>query len=332
MATKHAKKKRADRSEKRTFAPGPHAIWSGTISFGLVSIPVQLFPVSQGTSDSLRMLAKDGTPLQRRYYNPNSNSQDRDIHPEHIVRGYELDDGTYITVSDEELESLEPKKSHVIELKQFVPRDQISPAYYERAYVLTPGGESTKAYHLLAKAMEDTDRIGIATFVMRDKEYLVAILSEGGVLRAETLRFHDELRTPAEVGLPEKPQLDKSLVEKFEHAIQKNSTRQLSQAELEDDRAEQLRELAEQKRKRGVDLVEMPDSEPISDEVDADEESEVSLLEAIRQSLRGEDGQSEEPERADNSRLARHSNSRHRHTGHTKHLRTRGQHGNARSK
>jgi DNA end-binding protein Ku len=156
--------------------------------------------------------------------------------------------------------------------------------------------------------MEDTDRIGIATFVMRDKEYLVAILSEGGVLRAETLRFHDEIRTPEEIGLPKKPRLDKSLVSKFERAIRKHSARKLSAVELQDDRAEQLRDLAERKRKRGIDVVEMPEHESVADESDDSEGDELGLLEAIRQSLQGHN---DETKRNGHLRLNGHA----RHNG-----------------
>ncbi len=270
-------------TKRHAASSGAHAFWSGTISFGLVSIPVHLFPANHSSGDSLRLLGPDGTPLQRRYYCP---AHDRDIHPEHIVRGYELEDGKYVIVRDEELESLEPRKSHVIELRQFVARAQISPAYFERAYVLTPNGEPIKAYHLLATAMEETDQTGIATFVMRDREYLVAILAEGGVLRAETLRFHDEIRTPKEIGLPDKPRLNKSLVSKFERAIHKLAAHKLPEASLQDERADQLRKLAERKRKRGVDVVELQEHEA-APEQDEDESDGGDLLEAIRRSLQG---------------------------------------------
>lgn len=232
------------------------------------------------------MLAPDGSPVRRRYYCP---ADDRDVHPEHIQRGYELENGKYVVVRDEELEAIEPRKSHVIELRQFVERSQISPAYFERAYVLTPGGESTKAYHLLAGAMEETNRAGIATFVMRDHEYLVAILAENGILRAQTLRFRDELRTPEEVGLADPPEADKAAVSKFKRLIQTHRATKLSDAELHDKYAEQLRELAERKRKRGVDVVEIREEEPAS-EAEEGESQEVDLLEAIRRSLQGHNG------------------------------------------
>jgi DNA end-binding protein Ku len=293
MAAKTATKRHKHRKEH---GPGAHAFWSGTISFGLVSIPVSLFPTNHATRSSLRLLAPDGTPLQRRYFCP---AHDRDVHPEHILRGYELENGQYVVIRDEELEAIEPRKSHVIDLRQFVERSEISPAYFERAYVLTPGGESPKAYLLLAAAMEDSDRVGIATFVMRDREYLVAILAEGGILRAQTLRFHDEIRSPADIDLPKAPEIDKSLVTKFKRIIHNHVATKLADSELHDEQADRMRELAERKRKRGVDVVESQTEVPESEETEDGESKEVDLLDAIRRSLQGHNGQS-------------HSNGRHR--------------------
>ena len=119
-----------------------------------------------------------------------------------IVRGYENDDGSFTIVDDEELDALAPRKSRDIDLRRFVAREEIPRQLLERPYVLAPAGESTKAYHLLAATMEKPGRAGIATFVMRGKEYLAAIFAEGGTLRAVTMRFATELRTPDDVGLP----------------------------------------------------------------------------------------------------------------------------------
>ncbi|HEY0671085.1 MAG TPA: Ku protein, partial [Longimicrobiales bacterium] len=167
------------------------SFWSGTITFGLVSIPVNLFPGVRSQRAALRMLADDGTPLQRRFY---CEKQNREVNGDEIVRGYETAKGKYVVVTDDELEALEPKKSRDIDLRRFVPAEDIDPLFFERSYYLAPAGESVKAYRLLAETMEKTGRAGIATFVMRGKEYLVAIVAEDGLLRADTMRFADELR------------------------------------------------------------------------------------------------------------------------------------------
>ena len=180
-------------------AARPRAFWSGLLSFGLVSIPVELFPAHRSHGGALRMLDADGTPLARRYYCP---ADDEDVPAEHLVHGYELDNGRIVVVTDEELEALAPKKSREIDLRLFVDRDSIPALYFERSYFLAPGADSGKAYRLLCAVMERSRRAGIATFVMRDREYLIAIFAEGGLLRGETLRFHGEVRSSSDVGLP----------------------------------------------------------------------------------------------------------------------------------
>src|SRR5262245_46887476 len=147
------------------------------------------------------MVDEDGTPLARRYFCP---EEEKALEWDDLVRGYEIAPEEYVVVTDDELEALEPRKSHDIDLRRFVPVDQLDPKFFERGYYLTPAGETTKAYQLLAAIMEKSGRAGIATFVMRGKEYLIAIVADHGILRAETMRFADEIRTPKDVGLPEK--------------------------------------------------------------------------------------------------------------------------------
>ena len=115
------------------------AFWSGTLSFGLVSIPVELLPAHRASRGSLRMIDADGTPLARRYHCP---ADEQPVAPDHITRGYELDSGKIVVVTDEELEALAPKKSREIDLRRFVDRDSIDPLYFQRSYFLAPGAGS----------------------------------------------------------------------------------------------------------------------------------------------------------------------------------------------
>jgi DNA end-binding protein Ku len=259
------------------------AFWSGTITFGLVSVPVALFPATRSARVSLRMLSPEGVPLRREFYDPKS---ERPVERDAIVRGYELADDEFVVVTDEELESLEPQKSRDIDLRQFVAREAIDPMYFDRAYFLVPAGESTKAYRLLAETMERTGRAGIATFVMRDKEYLVAILAEEGILRAETLRFADEVRSPEQIGLPEPPKLKAAAVKRFEKAISKLARKEFDPDELHDHPAERLRKLIERKQKAGEDVVttdvRVEDEEAAGDVID--------LMEILKRSMAGAGG------------------------------------------
>jgi DNA end-binding protein Ku len=259
------------------------AFWSGTISFGLVSIPVNLFPANRSAGVSLRMLAPDGTPLARRYYDPET---DREVPSDQLVRGFEIEKDRYVVLRDDELEALEPEKTRDIDLRRFVDRDAIPPLFFERAYFLTPAGQSTKAYRLLAATMERTHRAGIATFVMRTKEYLVAILAENGILRAETLRFHEEIRPLDAIDLPDRPELGRKRVQQVEKAIRKLTRKTLDESELEDDYAQRVRALVETKRKARRGVVAAPAGRV---ETDEDGGEVIDLMEVLKRSLRRPD-------------------------------------------
>jgi len=250
--------------------------WSGTITFGLVSIPVNLFPANRESRVALRMLGPEGEPLSREYY---SSESGKDLESAETTRGYEVREGKYVTVSDEELERLSPEKSRDIDLRVFVKRDEISPLYFKRAYFLAPADKSGKAYRLLAETMERTGRAGIATFVMRGKEYLVAIFAERGILRAETLRFSDEIRTPRAVGLPEKrKEPPKAMVRRFESVIAKTTRKTLDLKEMRDEYSEGLLKLAKKKHLHHKDVVGIHPSKKRPENV-------VDLMEVLKRSL-----------------------------------------------
>jgi DNA end-binding protein Ku len=265
------KKRATNEEEQRSARP----FWSGTLTFGLVSVPVELYPGNRTNRLPLRMLGPEGEPLARRYY---SQKTGRDLEADEMVRGYEIEKDKYVVVTDEELERLAPEQSRDIDLRRFVPLDELPALYFDRSYFLAPAEGSEKAYRLLAETMEKSNLAGIATFVMRGKEYLVAIFPENGILRAETMRFADELRSPKEIGLPEKKKLPAATVKKFEKIIEKNSARQLSLKELKDEQTERLKKLVERKRAQHKDVVEI-------DEPDRDEGKVVDLMEVLKKSL-----------------------------------------------
>lgn len=256
---------------------GARPFWSGTLTFGLVSVPVDLYPGNRTNRAPLRMLSPEGEPLSRRYF---SQKTERDLEDDQMVRGYEIEKDKYVIVTDEELERLAPEQSRDIDLRRFVLLEQIPPLHFDRSYFLAPSEGSEKAYKLLAETMAKSDLAGIATFVMRGKEYLVAIFPENGILRAETMRFADEIRSAAEVGLPEKKKLPAATVKKFERLIAKHSHKQLSLKDLKDEQTEKLLKLVERKRKQHKDVVEV--------EVPEREEGKViDLMAALKKSLAG---------------------------------------------
>ena len=250
-------------------------LWSGTITFGLVSVPVDMYPAIQSDRAPLRMLSPDGVPLNRRYYSEDSG---KDLQDDQMIRGYEISKGEYVVVTDEELEKLSPHKSRDIDMRRFVEKEAIPPLYFERGYYLTPGAETEKAYRLLARTMEESGRVGIGTFVMRGKEYLVAITAQNGILGAQTLRFADEIRSAGDIGLPKKRKPRTAAVSKFEKLIAGHSEKQLSDRALKDEQTDRLLKLVKSKQKRGKDIVE-------TEERSSDDGNVVDIMAVLKKSL-----------------------------------------------
>lgn len=265
--------------EQTDEVPAPHSFWSGVITFGLVTLPVSLFPASRGRTLALKMVDDEGTPLARRYY---CEKEQRVLSKDDIVRGYPIDSERYVIVKDEELESLAPEKSREIDLRRFVPRDDIDPLLFERGYFLAPDSGATKAYRLLAKSMADEDRVGIATFVLHDKEHLVAILSERGLLVAQTLRFSEDVRGPEEVGLPEPDQPKAERVRTLSKRMKPLFGRRLQRAELSDPEAKRIERLVRDKLEAGRDVVQPPEPQRYEEDTNV-----IDIMEVLKERLRG---------------------------------------------
>lgn len=172
-------------------------IWSGTISFSLVAIPVQLVRAIVPGRISFRMLhSTDYSPLARRMFCP---EQEMLVPPEEIIRGYEIGPEHYLPITDEELESVSPERSRTIEIVEFIDMEEVDPLYFDHPYYLVPlkGGE--KSYRLLAEVMRQTNRAGLARFVLAEREYLVAVRSTGGALTLVTLHYSEELLSAEEL-------------------------------------------------------------------------------------------------------------------------------------
>lgn len=263
-------------------AQRPRPFWSGTIAFGLISLPVSLFVANRSSGVSLRMVDDSGTPLNRRYI---CEADDRALTAADIVRGYEVEKDRFVVVEDKELDALAPEKSQEIDLRRFVPLSDIDPMYFERAYFLAPEEGAIKAYRLLARSMEDEQRAGLASFVMRGKQYLVAIIAEKGILRAETLRFHDELRSPATVGLPEPREADITRIQRFRKAISARSRKSLDRDHLADRYSRKVHERVRGKLAAGEDILEAP-----SPEAKQEPGGEVvDLMQVLKERLRQEE-------------------------------------------
>lgn len=220
-------------------------IWSGTVSFGLVAIPVTLTPAVRSSHMPLHMLhSTDHARLERQMVCPKHNAP---VHPEHIVRGFEVEPDKYVVVQDSELEALEPEHSRNIEITDFVDFDQIAPMYYDRPYYLAPAG-ADKPYRLLVEAMKQTHKAGIAKFVLRDRECLTAIRPVEDVLCLFILHFQDDLASSEGIA-PAKSHAPAEQVRKIE-SLMKDMSGRADPRQMNDPLQEKLVKLIQEKRKR----------------------------------------------------------------------------------
>jgi DNA end-binding protein Ku len=255
----------------------PRGLWSGTLSFGLVTIPVQLYAATRSARRSLRMLSPEGVPLARRYFN----EQGKQLDSEDLARGYELEDGQFVLVEDEELERLLPDQSRDINLSRFVPADAIPPLYFERAYILAPGESGSSAYQLLAATMQRLDKAGIATFVMRERQYIVAITAHDGVLWAETLRFPDELRSKDSIGLSTH-EPSPAAVREMRGALKSLKKARVSERVLSDSYWQRVEKLVAKKKADDLDVVTAASADKTGDEGTGEV---IDLMEVLKKSL-----------------------------------------------
>jgi DNA end-binding protein Ku len=178
----------------------PRTLWSGSLSFGLVNVPVRLTSAARDLDLHFRQLhEKDGAPIEQRRY---CSEEGQQVEWEEVGRGFELDDGEQVVLTDEELSAVQPRKTRTISVEAFVDLDEVDPIYFDHPWFLTPSGDSEgtlRAYGLLVDVMESTERAALGRFVMRTKEYLVLVRPRDGLLSLTTLRFHDEVRTTDEI-------------------------------------------------------------------------------------------------------------------------------------
>jgi DNA end-binding protein Ku len=169
----------------------PQAIWTGSISFGLVTVPVRL--VSATRSQDVRFNQLEAATGSRIRYRRVSEQTGEEVPNDQIVKGYELENGHYVVLDNDELAALKPSASRMIEIEDFVDLSEIDPVYFEQPYYLVPDKDAAKAYRLLSRIMEDENKVAVGRFVLRSKEALVAIRPIDGMLCLETMRYADEV-------------------------------------------------------------------------------------------------------------------------------------------
>jgi DNA end-binding protein Ku len=274
------------------------AIWSGSISFGLLNVPVRLYSaVSKQTVRFRELREGDGSRVKHKRV---AESDGKEVPYEKIVKGYEYAPDQYVVLSRDELSELDPKRTRAIEIQDFVDLDDIDPIYFEQPYYLGPDKGAERAYALLVQAMKDARKVAVARFVLRNKEHLAAIRPMGDVLTLTTMRFHDEVSTPddldgevfedAKPKKPEKRELDmaKQLIESL--------TSDFDPDKYRDEYREELLDLLERKAE-GKEVVSAPTEEPkptkAPDLMAALEESLAAVRGEEAESNGGSDGKSD---------------------------------------
>jgi DNA end-binding protein Ku len=252
-------------------------MWSGSISFGLVNIPIKLYSaVSRKTVHFNQLDSRTGARVKHKKV---SAIDGEEVPQEAIVKGYELASGEYVTVGDDELGSLDPEASRSIDIEEFVSLDEIDPIFYDSAYLVAPDKATVKPYALLAQAMEEAGKVAIARFVMRSKQYLCAVRPKDGVLLMSTMVYADELNDASEI--PELDELDGVKVSTKELDMARQLIHSLS-ADFEPERFEdtyrqQVLDLIERKAAGHTEIVAPP--------VVMEEDKVVDLMAALEASV-----------------------------------------------
>jgi len=269
------------------------AMGSGTISFGLVAIPIKLYSTGE-SSKSVRfnmIHEKCGTRVQYKYYCP---TDDELVDRNELVKGYEFAKGQYVLFTKEELKALDPEPTNAVEITEFVPLTEVDPIHFEKSYYLGPDKGGDKPYRLLAEAMRETGRAALAKYAARGKDYLVLLrpFEEGLVM--QQLRYPDEIRSFSEVPVgdaevkPAELQLALQIIEQI-------AADKFKPADYEDHQKQRMWELIERKIE-GQDIVAAPDEAPKAQIID--------LMEALKASL-GEEGDKKPAKRSERKPAAK---------------------------
>jgi DNA end-binding protein Ku len=222
----------------------PNAIWTGSISFGLVQVPVRLVSATKNLDVSFNQL-EEGTGARIRYKKV-SDATGEEVPPDRIKRGYEISKGRYVMIEPDELDVLRPKGSHAIEIEEFVDLDEIDPLYFEQPYYLVPDKRGVKPYKLLVEAMLEMNKVAIGRIIVRSKERLVAIRPVDDMLCIETMRYADEV-LPRTNLVPEEE--DVALTDR-ERAMARQLVESLASDEFQPEKYE------DEYRKQVLDLIE----------------------------------------------------------------------------
>jgi DNA end-binding protein Ku len=267
----------------------PRPIWSGSLSVGLVNVPVKLMSATRDLGVHFNQLhEKDKSRIEVRRVCTEENEE---VPWEEVARGYELESGELIMLTDEELEAADPKKTRTIDIEAFVDLEEIDPVFFDHPYYLVPDSNeaAVRAYHLLRNVMERSDQVAIARFVLRTKEYLVAVRTRGEAITLTTMLFHDEVRSPDEVGIDKLPKAKPKEVEQAVKLV-KALQRDFDPANYDDEHRNRLLALIDKKRKgQEIEIPDEPEApKPVPDLMAALEASIQRMKSGGRKALAAE--------------------------------------------
>lgn len=269
----------------------PRAIWTGSLGFGLVNVPVKLYSATEDKDVHFHQLTADTG--ERIRYKRVAEESGKEVAYADIVKGYEVESGRFVTVTSEELEGVEPGRSRTIEIEDFVDLDEVDPVYFQKTYYIAPADSDTasKPYALLRQTMEEAGKVGIARFVLRNKQHLAAVRPRSDILVLETMYFADEVRIPDRIDEID-PEAAPSISER-----EKAAAMQLVQAlsseweptKYEDTYRTRVLELIEAKA-QGEDVVVQPEVAEPTNVVDLMKVLEASVNEARQRRTGGGSG------------------------------------------
>jgi DNA end-binding protein Ku len=264
----------------------PRSLWTGSLSFGLVNVPVRLEPAVRDRDLHFRQIhRKDGAPIEVRRW---CSEEDVEVDYDEITHGFELDDGDWVTVSDLELQAIEPRRTRTIDIEQFVELADVDAMYFDHPYWLVPASDddgAVRAYRLLTEVMSQTDQAGLGRIVMRAKEYLALVRERDGALTLTTMLFADETRPVEDIDAgtqkshkPPRKQLDAAV------AVIEALSGDWDPGKYKDRYRDRLRKVVQRKRKG--ETITVPDddtaAEPTPDLMDALERTLEDLQSASR--------------------------------------------------
>jgi DNA end-binding protein Ku len=224
----------------------PTAIWKGSITFGLVSIPIRLYAAARAKRIALHQLhSKCHTRLKQPLFCPTCN---RIVDRTEVIKGYEYDKGQYVLVEPEEIKKITPASGHTMDILAFVEESQVDPIYFDSSFLTVPEAQGTKAYRLLLKALEDTSRMGVAKLTMHQREYTVFLRPRNHGLTLHTMFYRNEIATVAEYGKYDDSKLNPQEVKLAEQLVETLAA-DFNPKEYHDEFQERLNALIEAKSK-----------------------------------------------------------------------------------